>query len=132
MASQDDASKPPNIEQGISQNVSTPLSSETSSQPQAVRFASVNEEIEPAHSLQSFSSFPSGQAISDTDLSPDAQEEIRNLSIELQNSHLQKRRMSNFAFEPVSLPASRVCSSDLNILNPINVYVVGLTSDTCF
>lgn len=35
-------------------------------------------------------------------------ERLRELSQSLEGSHLQGRRMSQFAFEPVSLPASRV------------------------
>jgi hypothetical protein len=45
------------------------------------------------------------------DLTPEAKEEIRNLAMTLQKSKLQESRMSNFQFEPVSLPASRVSSS---------------------
>lgn len=44
-------------------------------------------------------------------LSPGAQAEIRQLSQGLHDVHLQQnmqRRMSNFAYEPVSLPTSRV------------------------
>ena len=70
--------------------------------PQAVRFSSMNEEIEPSQSIQV------GSIASERELSPDAQEELRNLSQTLSNTRLQGRRMSNFAFEPVSLPASRV------------------------
>lgn len=76
---------------------------------QAVRFSSVNQEIEPAYSLQANTS--SNENVPPTfneTLSPEAQEEIRSISRSLQNTHLQQRRMSNFAFEPVSLPVSRV------------------------
>jgi hypothetical protein len=41
-------------------------------------------------------------------LSPEAKEEICNLTMTLQKSKLQESRMSNFAFEAVSLPTSRV------------------------
>lgn len=78
------------------------------SQPQAVRFASVNQEIEPEHSIQSLSTLTSSTSISNPEFSPEAQEEIRNLSRSLQSSPLQQRRVNHFAFEPVSLPASRV------------------------
>jgi len=67
-----------------------------------VRFASVNEEIEPAN-VPSLDTSPPTQNISGTD-----QEQIKELSKTLQDTHLQKRRMSHFDFEPVSLPASRV------------------------
>lgn len=81
------------------------------SQPQAVRFASVNQEIEPAHSIQSLSTVPSNISGGIPEFSPEAQEEIRNLSRSLQSSPLQQRRMNHFAFEPVSLPTSRVSES---------------------
>jgi hypothetical protein len=64
--------------------------------PQSVRFSGVNEEIE--------SSRPAGQEL----LSPQADEELRNLSASLQTSRCQARRMENFAFEPVSAAPSRV------------------------
>ncbi|MCJ1464759.1 serine/threonine protein kinase [Pseudocyphellaria aurata] len=86
-------------------------STEPSQQPQAVRFASVNQEIEPAHSLPSLSSLPSNLSGS-TEFSPEAQEEIRNLSRSLQNSPLQPKRLNHFAFEPVSLPTSRIPSNE--------------------
>lgn len=108
MASHDDASKRSNTEQDDGHRHPSPSSSENTLQPQAVRFASVNQEIEPAHSFQSFTT------LSNADLSPEAQEEIRNLAKGLHNSHLQQRRMSNFAFEPISLPASRVCHPKLD------------------
>lgn len=92
------------------ENRQTPskTSSTEPSQPQAVRFASVNQEIEPEHSIQSLSTLASNISISNPEFSPEAQEEIRNLSRSLQSSPLQQRRVNHFAFEPVSLPASRV------------------------
>jgi hypothetical protein len=68
-----------------------------------VRFASVNEEIEPENSLEPLDSAPPTQEITN---SKDAT--IKELTKTLQGSHLQERRMSHFAFEPVSLPVSRV------------------------
>lgn len=88
--------------------MSSDTSSKEPSQPQAVRFASVNQEIEPAHSIQSLSTLASNNSLSNPEFSPEAQEEIRNLSRSLQSSPLQQRRMNHFAFEPVSLPTSRV------------------------
>ena len=79
--------------------------------PQAVRFASVNQEIEPAQSLQT-NTEASDTSVSRGDLGPDAEDEIRNLSLGLHNSHLHQRRTSNFAFEPVSLPVSRAPSNE--------------------
>lgn len=81
------------------------------SPPQTVRFASVNQEIEPLHSLRSVSQGPDNAA-TDAQLSPQAQDEIRSLSLGLQKSNIQQRRMSNYAFEPVSLPVSRAPSNE--------------------
>jgi hypothetical protein len=68
----------------------------------------VLEEIEPDHSLAINPTSSQENPEVSENLSPEAAEEIRNLSIGLQQSHLQ-RRMTNFAsFEPVSLPVSRV------------------------
>lgn len=108
MAAQYDPPQNPNTEQDHGQMSPAPLSSDHPPQAQAVRFASVNEEIEPPQRLQSSITLSTENTISNSDLSPDAQEELRNLSKSLQKSHLQHRRMSNFAFEPVSLPVSRV------------------------
>ena len=81
-------------------------------QPQAVRFASVNEEIEPQQSLQSETTISDDHITTTGTLSAGAQAEIRQLSQGLQNVHMQQsmqqRRMSNFAYEPMSLPTSRV------------------------
>ncbi|RMZ84825.1 hypothetical protein DV737_g1066, partial [Chaetothyriales sp. CBS 132003] len=45
-------------------------------------------------------------------LSPEAREQIKNLAMTLQKSRLQESRLSKFAFEPVSMPPSRVPSRD--------------------
>lgn len=79
---------------------------------QAVRFASQRQEIEPVHSLQSASPFPSQNPEFGQELSTEAWEEIKKLSNNLQKSPLQQRRMSHFAFEPVSLPVSRFPSNE--------------------
>ncbi len=68
-----------------------------------VRFASVNEEI-PPESSHPLDAVPPPQAVAGND-----QEKLKELSYTLHGTHLQERRMSHFAFEPVSLPASRVC-----------------------
>lgn len=67
-----------------------------------VRFASATEEIEPT-GLEALDTAPP-QTITGQD-----EERLKELSKSLHGSHLQERRMSHFAFEPVSLPASRVC-----------------------
>ncbi|KAL9102711.1 MAG: hypothetical protein Q9163_002173 [Psora crenata] len=79
--------------------------------PQTVRFASVNQEIEPARSLQS-ASHTSDRTISGPSLDPQAEVEIRNLQLGLHHSHIQQRMTSNFAFEPCSLPVSRAPSNE--------------------
>jgi len=74
-----------------------------------VRFASVNEEIEPAN----LDAVSSSQAVSGNDV-----EKLKEISKSLHGTHLQERRMSHFAFEPVSLPASRVRILFSYISNP--------------
>ncbi|KAF2201251.1 kinase-like protein [Delitschia confertaspora ATCC 74209] len=77
---------------------------------QTVRFSSVNQEIEPEISLQDVQS-PIGVGEDRAEqLSPAAEEEIRNLSMNIQKSRCQARRLENFSFEPMSLPASRAPS----------------------
>lgn len=80
--------------------------------PHAVRFASVNQEIDPDPSLQSQFSPASGQEEEaqpiSNDLEPSAKDELRSLAVGLQKSQLQESRLRHFAFEPVSLPSSRV------------------------
>ncbi|MCJ1316190.1 serine/threonine protein kinase [Xylographa vitiligo] len=78
----------------------------------AVRFSSQNQEIEPEQSLHTIATLTSDNSKSEDTLSPEAREEIRMLSKTLQESHLQHGRMSNFAFEPVSLPVSRAPSNE--------------------
>jgi hypothetical protein len=78
--------------------------------PQGVRFASGVEEIEPTEKVHDMTTTDNDRSKSE-DLSPEAKEEIRSLAMTLQKSKLQESRMSNFQFEPVSLPASRVRSS---------------------
>ncbi len=76
--------------------------------PQAVRFASKTQEIEPAASLQSVETPLSEQREEREEFTPEAQAEFRTISQSIQNSRLHQGRMSNFAFEPISLPPSRV------------------------
>lgn len=79
------------------------------SSPQGVRFASGVQEIQPVHSIHQMVMPPGQEVKSSEDLTPEAKEEIRNLAMTLQKSKLQESRLSNYAFEPVSLPPSRVC-----------------------
>ncbi|EPE28377.1 Protein kinase-like (PK-like) [Glarea lozoyensis ATCC 20868] len=75
--------------------------------PLAVRFASKNQEIEPAQTVESVEAAPP-----QNNLRPEDEEKLKELASAFQNPRLQERRMSAFAFEPVSLPASRVPSND--------------------
>ncbi|CZS88644.1 related to protein kinase NPR1 [Rhynchosporium agropyri] len=96
MAGQDPVSQKGSI--GSSLDSSRPGGSPT------VRFASANEKIEPVP-------LDDGQPIQETRTSQEEQS-IKELSQSLQSTQLQGRRMSHFAFEPVSLPASRVPSHE--------------------
>ncbi|KAF1846711.1 Pkinase-domain-containing protein [Cucurbitaria berberidis CBS 394.84] len=79
-------------------------------QPQSVRFSDITQEIEPEEAVQTVSDLTGTGKARDGALSPQAEEELRNLSSTLQNSRCQARRMENFSFEPVSLPPSRAAS----------------------
>lgn len=77
--------------------------------PQSVRFSDVNQEIEPESALQHVTGLTgAGETAPKEPLSPQAEQELRNLSSTLQQSRFQAKRMENFSFEPVSLPPSRV------------------------
>ena len=86
-------------------------------QEPGVRFSSVLQEIEPEHSLHTESTQTQNDSRSTEPLSPEVQEEIRNLSKSLQHSNLEHRITNSFTFEPVSLPVSRVSS----IHNPMSL-----------
>jgi hypothetical protein len=76
----------------------------------AVRFASTVEEIAPPPEAQrTKESSTSATDTAGAELPEVTPEELRALSKSLQGRHLQERRMNIFAFEPFSLPASRVC-----------------------
>ncbi|KAJ4410892.1 Nitrogen permease reactivator protein [Didymella pomorum] len=75
--------------------------------PQSVRFSDVNQEIEPEGALQHVTGLTGAGETSKEPLSPQAEQELRNLSSTLQQSRVQAKRMENFSFEPVSLPPSR-------------------------
>ncbi|KAF2494155.1 Pkinase-domain-containing protein [Lophium mytilinum] len=75
---------------------------------QAVRFSSVNQEIDPVSSSLDPSLASTDE--SKENLSLEDQEAIRSLPISLQQSRCQAKRMENFSFEPVSLPPSRAPS----------------------
>lgn len=72
-----------------------------------VRFKTEDEEIDPIQSLEQVETITGKDKREREDLDPAAQEELKNLAMTLQKSR-QQRRLENFAFEPVSLPPSRV------------------------
>ncbi|PQE03800.1 hypothetical protein CJF30_00006514 [Rutstroemia sp. NJR-2017a BBW] len=84
----------------------------TEGSPQ-VRFASANEEIAPNDGFTGLQDNTTPKATPGED-----QAGLGNLSVSLQGTQLQERRMSRFAFEPVSLPASRVPSTEDNSREP--------------
>jgi hypothetical protein len=91
-------------------------------QPQSVRFSDVNEEIEPAKAVETLCELTgSGKDARDGPLSPQAAEELRNISSTLQQSRCQAKRMENFSFEPVSLPPSRVSRVSKHTINGTQV-----------
>lgn len=103
-------------EQGRDRSATTSTMADSPEGPQgargpAVRFSSKLQEIEPTHSLPVAETIPSEDQELGT-LSPEVQAELQALSLSTTNSQLQHRRMSNFAFEPVSLPPSRVPSNE--------------------
>lgn len=111
-----------------------------SSQPaQAVRFASKAQEFDPVHSLQSSNSYTSSD-IAQREISPEAEKVIKSISRTFQDNTVRHRRMSNFAFEPVSVPVSRVSVSLIPHLNgakfcyqPTNIPVsIVLKSYCCY
>jgi hypothetical protein len=82
---------------------------------QSVRFSDVNQEIEPEQAVKDVAELTgSGKAPQDGPMSPQTEEELRNLSSTLQKSRFQAKRMENFSFEPVSLPPSRVSKASDN------------------
>ncbi|CRG84283.1 hypothetical protein PISL3812_01585 [Talaromyces islandicus] len=98
----------------VAEDSTAPDSKLAAEPPHAVRFASVNQEIEPDNSAQSQPE-PLGAPTAANNLDPNAKDELRSLSISLQDTRLQESRLRHFAFEPVSLPASRVNSRDNTI-----------------
>ncbi|KAF5872563.1 putative protein kinase protein [Botrytis fragariae] len=82
--------------------------SSTEGSPQ-VRFAAVNEQIAPDASFAGLDHSTATQNMLNKE-----QVDLDQLSKTLQGTHLQERRMSHFAFEPVSLPASRIPSTEEN------------------
>jgi hypothetical protein len=96
--------------------VSTAMADQAHDQ-QAVRFASVNQEIEPSHSLQiAPTSVGESREMPAEHVAPEAREQLQSLTIKLHKSKLQERRLHNFSFEPVSLPVSRVGSDNAGMM----------------
>ncbi|KAB2578788.1 Hal protein kinase [Lasiodiplodia theobromae] len=86
---------------------------------QGVRFASHNEEIEPDQVLQQVETMTGAEERPRGDLGPETQQELRNLASTLQHSRLQSKRLENFSYEPVSLPASRAPSPSSGSRTPM-------------
>ncbi|APA12998.1 hypothetical protein SS1G_08494 [Sclerotinia sclerotiorum 1980 UF-70] len=74
-----------------------------------VRFAAANEQIAPNEGFSGLCDDKAAQEDSNKE-----QSDLDQLSKTLHGTHLQERRMSHFAFEPVSLPASRIPSTEEN------------------
>lgn len=87
-----------------------PDSSKSRSQPGQVRFSSVTQEIEPSRSAVSIDPEPE-QSHTDSSKQTSDEEHLRSLAQSLQKSQLQESRLRHFSFDPMSLPASRVCAA---------------------
>ncbi|THV75805.1 Pkinase-domain-containing protein [Aureobasidium pullulans] len=74
----------------------------------SVRFSTQNQEIEPEANLSPVRSL-TGHDGQRENLTPQAEEELRQLKTTLQNG-LQSKRMEHYSFEPVSLPGSQPVS----------------------
>lgn len=83
---------------------------EKAQEPNTVRFAAQNQEIEPPQNLLSSSGSPDTIVKGNADPTPAGPGgEFIPFDSAFQKSRLQETRLHNFAFDPVSLPASRVC-----------------------
>ncbi|KZF19331.1 Pkinase-domain-containing protein [Xylona heveae TC161] len=78
----------------------------------AVRFSSVNQEIEPDENLRPMASLVSQNPRPSQDLDAQAQQAVQNLSSTLQSSSLHDPKASQFGFEPLSLPGSATTSHE--------------------
>ncbi|ROT40641.1 nitrogen permease reactivator protein [Sodiomyces alkalinus F11] len=78
----------------------------------AVRFASTVEEISPAPAPIAAETNPHSNDDTGDAIDEAMQDQLRELSTTLRSSELQVRRLSRFAFEPYSLPATRVPSRE--------------------
>lgn len=74
-----------------------------------VRFSSVTEEIEPSGQSSALDPVVEGQPSSSPAQDQKPDDDIRSLVASFQRSQLQESRLQNFSYDPVSLPASRVC-----------------------
>jgi len=81
--------------------------------PGAVRFSDRNEEIAPAPQFE-------GEG-SRGNVPPEMEQQLRNLSANMQRSGLQESRIGHYQFEPVSLPPSRVCTKLEQFTTPHSV-----------
>ncbi|KAI9821838.1 MAG: serine/threonine protein kinase [Pycnora praestabilis] len=104
----------PNLDNRDERDVEQPATGSSAANPghPAVRFSSVRQEISPEDNFRPITNLTPEDPRPAEQLSPEAQAELRTFSRTVHDSRLQKGRMSNFAFEPVSLPASRVQSNE--------------------
>ncbi|KAH8596140.1 kinase-like domain-containing protein [Bisporella sp. PMI_857] len=94
---------PEEVEPSGTKTVTSELENDTKTDGSPkVRFASATEEIEPAQGLDTSAAMQGAAAIDNAT--------VKELTQSLQGTQLAGRRMSCFAFEPISLPASRVPS----------------------
>jgi hypothetical protein len=78
---------------------------------QSVRFGSTSE-ISPTSTFDTPDSIHTATAATEKakkeHLTDEQRQELREMSVSLQQSRLQSSRLDQFVFDPVSLPASRV------------------------
>lgn len=75
---------------------------------QGVRFSNVNQQIEPDIDDHDSAEAASAESRARQQVPRDIQDTLRDLSLTMQKSQVQSKRMEHFAFEPVSMPSSRV------------------------
>ncbi|PVH95674.1 Pkinase-domain-containing protein [Periconia macrospinosa] len=80
------------------------MATNSQDQSQSVRFSDVHQEIEPEVAVQHVAALTGAEKSENEPLSPEAEQELRNISKTLQNARCQAR------YEPISLPASRAPS----------------------
>jgi hypothetical protein len=80
----------------------------------SVRFNSVTEQISPLTNPPATELTKTTTSTEPPEtMTEDQRQEIRDLSVSLQQSRIQTNRMNQFIFDPVSLPPSRVIFSHM-------------------